>query len=72
MNDKNYLVYFLNSMKDELGFEDPEDFKNKVESNLDFKIKMQKFVFLGKYEAFLWLDSLFSKSRRYSTFQKIM
>ena len=44
MNDKNYLVYFLNSMKDELGFEDSEDFKNKVESNLAFKIKIQKFV----------------------------
>ena len=55
MNDKNYLVYFLNSMKDELGFENPEDFKNKVESNLDFKIKMQKFVFLAKY--FGWDNS---------------
>ena len=49
MNNKNYLVYFLNSMKDELGFEDSEDFKNKVESNLNFKIRIQKFVFLAKY-----------------------
>ena len=49
MNNKNYLVYFLNSMKDELGFEDPEDFKSKVESNLNFKIRIQKFVFLAKY-----------------------
>ncbi len=55
MNDKNYLVYFLNSMKDELGFENPEDFKNKVESDLAFKIKMQKFVFLAKY--FGWDNS---------------
>ena len=36
-------------MKDELGFEDSEDFKNKVESDLDFKIRIQKFVFLAKY-----------------------
>ena len=55
MNNKNYLVYFLNSMKDELGFEDSEDFKNKVESDLDFRIKVQKFVFLAKY--FGWNNS---------------
>lgn len=56
MNNKNYLVYFLNSMKDELGFEDSKDFKNKVEStDLNFRIKVQKFVFLAKY--FGWDNS---------------
>lgn len=48
MNEKNYLVYFLNSMKEELEFEDSEDFKSKVESNLNFKIRIQKFVFFSK------------------------
>ena len=55
MNNKNYLVYFLNSMKEELEFKDPEDFRNKVESDLDFKFKIQKFVFLAKY--FGWNNS---------------
>lgn len=55
MNDKNHLVYFLNSMKDELDFEDSEDFKSKVESNLNFKFRIQKFVFLAKY--FGWNNS---------------
>jgi len=45
MNDKSYLVYFLNSMKEELEFEDSTDFKNKIESNFNFKFKIQKFVF---------------------------
>ena len=48
MNDKNYLVYFLNSMKEELEFEDFTDFKNKIESNFNFKLKIQKFVFFSQ------------------------
>ena len=55
MNEKNYLVYFLNSMKEELEFEDSEDFKSKVQSNLNFKNRIQKFVFLAKY--FGWNNS---------------
>lgn len=55
MNNKNYLVYFLNTIKDELGFEDSVDFKNKIESDLNFRIKIQKFVFLTKY--FGWANS---------------
>ena len=42
-------------MKEELEFKDPEDFRNKVESDLDFKFKIQKFVFLAKY--FGWNNS---------------
>lgn len=51
MNNKNHLCYFLNSMKDELDFNDAEDFKSKVhlKDNLEFRIKIQKFVFLAKY-----------------------
>lgn len=51
MTNKNHLNYFLNSMKDELDFRDAEDFKNKIhlKNNLEFRIKIQKFVFLAKY-----------------------
>ena len=66
MNNKNYLVYFLNSMKNELEFEDPEDFKNKVESDLDFKIRIQKFVFLAKY--FGWNNSYSYNFYRYGPY----
>lgn len=48
---KNHLCYFLNAMKDELDFNDANDFKNKVnlKNNLKFRIKIQKFVFIAKY-----------------------
>ena len=51
MNNKNHLSYFLNAMKEELNFKDSEDFKSKVhlKNNLEFRIKIQKFVFLAKY-----------------------
>ena len=51
MNNKNHLCYFLNSLKDELDFNNAEDFKDKVnlKDNLEFRIKIQKFVFLAKY-----------------------
>lgn len=51
MNDINHLSYFLNVMKDELDFSDAEDFKSKVhmKNNLEFRIRIQKFVFLAKY-----------------------
>ena len=51
MTNKNHLNYFLDSMKEELGFDDAEDFKNKVhlKNNLEFRIRIQKFVFLARY-----------------------
>ena len=70
MNNKNYLVYFLNSMKDELEFEDSKDFKNKVESNLDFKIKIQKFVFLAKY--FGWNNSYSYNLYRHGPYSPVL
>ena len=70
MNNKNYLVYFLNSMKNELEFEDPEDFKNKVESDLDFKIRIQKFVFLAKY--FGWNNSYSYNLYRHGPYSPVL
>ena len=57
MNNKNHLNYFLNNMKEELDFKDAEDFNNKVhlKNNLEFRIRLQKFVFLAKY--FGWNNS---------------
>ncbi len=70
MNNKNYLVYFLNSMKEELEFEDPEDFKSKVESNLNFKIRIQKFVFLAKY--FGWNNSYSYNLYRHGPYSPVL
>ena len=70
MNDINYLVYFLNSMKEELEFEDPEDFKSKVESNLNFKIRIQKFVFLAKY--FGWNNSYSYNLYRHGPYSPVL
>ncbi len=52
---KRELVYFLNLLKDDLGFENADDFKNKIKSEFDFRFKIQKFVFLAKY--FGWNNS---------------
>lgn len=70
MNEKNYLVYFLNSMKEELEFEDSEDFKSKVESNLNFKIRIQKFVFLAKY--FGWNNSYSYNLYRHGPYSPVL
>lgn len=42
-------------MQEELGFEDFKDFEHKVESSLNFKIMVQKLVFLAEY--FGWNNS---------------
>lgn len=49
MDNKNHLVFFLNSVKDELSFLDYDDFYNKIRNNFDFRIKVQKFVFIAKF-----------------------
>ena len=49
MSETNNLVYFLNSIKDLLPFEDEQDFNNKIKESKDFRIKVQKFVYLSKY-----------------------
>ena len=55
MENQANLIYFLNSLKGELGFENLIDFENKIENNFHFRFKVQKFVFLAKY--FGWNNS---------------
>lgn len=55
MNKINNLVYFLNSMKETLPFEDEDDFKTKINENKEFKIRIQKLVYLSKF--FGWDNS---------------
>lgn len=49
MQNRSNLAYFLNELKDELGFETSDDFANKIENSFNFRFKVQKFVFLAKY-----------------------
>ncbi len=49
MSEINNLVYFLNSVKDLLPFMDESDFRKKISENKDFRIKVQKLVYLSKY-----------------------
>jgi len=55
MNELNNLAYFLNSMKKTLPFEDENDFAKKIRDNKEFRIKVQKLVYLSKY--FGWNNS---------------
>ncbi|WP_407411428.1 hypothetical protein [Methanobrevibacter sp.] len=55
MSEINNLTYFLNSMKDILSFKDDKDFKEKISESKDFRIKVQKLVYLSKY--FGWNSS---------------
>ncbi|WP_298498555.1 hypothetical protein [uncultured Methanobrevibacter sp.] len=49
MSEINNLVYFLNSMKKTLPFKDDKDFQKKINENKDFRIKVQKLVYLSKF-----------------------
>lgn len=49
MNEINNLVYFLNSVKDTLPFKDENDFREKIQEDKDFRIKVQKLVYLSKF-----------------------
>lgn len=55
MNETNNLVYFLNSIKNLLPFDDENDFFKKIKENKDFRIKVQKFVYVSKF--FGWENS---------------
>ena len=48
MSKKEELLYFLNSLKEPLSFKNPEDLKNKIETNKEFRIKIQKLVYISK------------------------
>ena len=43
------LAYFLNSMKETLPFDDEKDLINKIKESKDFRIKVQKLVYLSKF-----------------------
>lgn len=49
MAEINNLVYFLNSIKDILPFKDEADFRKKIKENKEFRIKVQKLVYLSKF-----------------------
>lgn len=49
MSKINELEYFLNCVKDTLPFEDGADFKKKIRENKEFRIKVQKLVFISKF-----------------------
>lgn len=49
MSEQNKLAYFLNCMKDTLPFENEEDFKRQIQENKEFRIKVQKLVYLSKF-----------------------
>lgn len=49
MEEKYYLLYFLNTQKDNLGFIDGNDFSEKIRNSFDFRFKVQKYVFISKY-----------------------
>lgn len=55
MNEISNLGYFLNSIKKTLPFEDTEDFKKKIDESKEFRIKVQKLVYLSKF--FGWDNS---------------
>lgn len=45
----NELIYFLNALKDELDFNDLENFYFKIKNDFSFRMKVQKFVYIAKY-----------------------
>ena len=55
MNELNNLTCFLNSIKETLPFDDENDFTKKIKESKEFRIKIQKLVYLSKY--FGWNNS---------------
>lgn len=49
MNEMNNLKYFLNSIKQTLPFKDETDFKKKIIESKNFRIRVQKLVYLSKF-----------------------
>lgn len=49
MSTIGHLIYFLNCVKDSLSFSDAEDFALKIRNDFDFRLKVQKFVYISKY-----------------------
>ena len=55
MENKTELAYFLFTMKKSLPFDDEKDFLNKIKENKEFRIKIQKLVYISKF--FGWENS---------------
>lgn len=55
MSTIGHFVYFINYVKDSLSFCDAEDFTEKIRNDFDFRLKVQKFVYIAKY--FGWKHS---------------
>ena len=49
MSTIGHFVYFINYVKDSLSFRDAEDFTEKIRNDFDFRLKVQKFVYIAKY-----------------------
>lgn len=49
MNEISNFVYFLNSIKKILPFDDEDDFIKQINENKNFRIKVQKLVYLSKF-----------------------
>ena len=49
MKTINHLVYFLNTLQKELNFVDSEDFNQKIKNNFNFRVKVQKLVYISKF-----------------------
>lgn len=49
MSTIGHFLYFLNLSKETLSFRDGEDFAIKIKNNFNFRIKVQKFVYIAKY-----------------------
>ena len=63
MSTIGHFVYFINIVKDSLAFSDAEDFTNKIRNDFNFRLKVQKFVYIAKY--FGW-----NHSYRYSLYKR--
>ena len=49
MSTIGHLIYFINLVKDSLSFRDAEDFAKKIRNDFNFRLKVQKFVYIAKY-----------------------
>lgn len=49
MSTIGHFLYFINLVKDSLSFRDTEDFTNKIRNDFNFRLKVQKFVYIAKY-----------------------
>ena len=49
MDEKNHLLYFIHTQKDNLGFKNCADFEQNIKNSFDFRFKLQKYVYISKY-----------------------